>query len=141
MKRNGRNRFLCVYLIALLSITSGAKAYEINTHELLNRQATLRSGLDTYLKRDLEVSDGIQQTIPGGTILDIISEAGAFEDNGLRFLNHFHNPLEPWNQAGLNDTVFHFSVRGESSLFWAQRGLDPKQGWSWQDARKYFIWR
>ena len=69
-----------------------------------------------------------------------------FEDAGTkwdavigkaRFNNHFHNPLKPWDSAGLSDMQ-----TGESSLLWAQ---DPaKQStsiggdWSWKTIRSYF---
>ncbi len=52
-----------------------------------------------------------------------------------RFLNHFHHPLRPWNQAGLSD-IFSRT----SSVIWAQT---PNQSfitdsWSWQETRKKF---
>lgn len=54
-----------------------------------------------------------------------------------RSFNHFHNPLKPWSQAGLDDTW-----TGESSLLWAQDGIDqqnfPSGDWSWQRIRDYY---
>ncbi|MEM7828500.1 MAG: hypothetical protein QW561_04090 [Candidatus Aenigmatarchaeota archaeon] len=54
-----------------------------------------------------------------------------------RSFNHFHNPLKPWSQAGLDDTW-----TGESSLLWAQDGTDqqnfPSGDWSWQKVREYY---
>lgn len=51
-----------------------------------------------------------------------------------RSFNHFHNPLTPWNQAGLND-----NWTGKSSLLWAQDGTYqqnfPEGDWSWQKTR------
>jgi hypothetical protein len=56
----------------------------------------------------------------------------------LRFLRHFHDPLEPWETAGLNLVI----DRHDSSVRWMQ---DPSQGglstggfWSWRDARRLY---
>src|SRR5262249_21033468 len=64
-------------------------------------------------------------------------------DPGLRYLNHFHNPLcsspwnnpqscpSPWPTPGLNDFF-----QGESSLLWAQ---DDENDWSWQAVRQLYL--
>ena len=58
-----------------------------------------------------------------------------------RSLNHFHNPLKPWSQAGLDDWyIGHWT--GESSLVWAQDGNAQQNivegDWSWQKTRSYY---
>ena len=58
-----------------------------------------------------------------------------------RSLNHFHNPLKPWSQAGLDDYYLgHWT--GESSLVWAQDGNAQQNvvegDWSWQKTRSYY---
>jgi hypothetical protein len=63
-------------------------------------------------------------------------------NNHSRFNNHFHNPLKPWEQAGLDDTILFVPVTGKSSLLWAQDGV-YQQGftagdWSWEKTRDYF---
>lgn len=117
--------------------THYASAYTVTTHKILNAVATRRSNLDSYLKNNLQVPDGIRQTFPGGSVSDIISKAGAYEDDNRRFFNHFHNPLKHWSQAGLDDTFVLFPVRGKSSLLWSQEAVGV-QGWSWRDARAYY---
>jgi hypothetical protein len=52
------------------------------------------------------------------------------EDSFLRFLNHFHNPLEPWIYAGLS------GLGGSSSILWGQ---DETQSWSWQKVRSFLL--
>ena len=78
---------------------------------------------------------GIREELPGGNVLEIIGSGGATEDNFPRFLNHFHNPLKPWPDAGLDTAVP--LIDGQSSLLWAQEP-PSLQGWSWHDAREYF---
>jgi hypothetical protein len=78
-------------------------------------------------------------------------QAGAdFEDKSdwgfpafgtTRSVNHFHNPLKPWGQAGLDDWfILHYT--GESSLLWAQDGVRQENyiegDWSWQKVRDYY---
>ncbi|MBI4264338.1 MAG: hypothetical protein HY657_08175 [Acidobacteria bacterium] len=64
---------------------------------------------------------------------------GEREDDGwpwnARYYNHFHNPLKPWSEAGLQTLVQH-----SSSVQWMQ---DPNQApggdWSWQAARRFYL--
>ena len=68
-------------------------------------------------------------------------EGSEDEDTFPRFLNHFHNPIDPissWDQAGLDD----FGFSGQSSVLWAQdsgsqssaRGGD----WTWTATRQHY---
>ncbi|MBI4824430.1 MAG: hypothetical protein HY805_09435 [Nitrospirae bacterium] len=52
-----------------------------------------------------------------------------------RSFNHFHDPTNAWDKAGLND-----SSLGMSSLLFAQNQwwLEPIGNWSWQKAREYY---
>lgn len=58
-------------------------------------------------------------------------------DSKGRSFNHFHDPLKPWDQAGLNDLV-----TGMSSVFWAQYGAYQDNfyegNWSWSKTREYY---
>ncbi len=128
-----------IWLILCCSVgTTKAFSYEIPTHELLNRRAALQSEvLDGYLTKRLGLPRGVETTLLSKTIIDIVAEAGAREDDGWRFMNHFHNPLRHWHEAGLHDTVAGVPVRGESSLLWAQNPPGA-QGWSWHDGRASF---
>jgi len=57
----------------------------------------------------------------------------------VRSVNHFHNPLKPWSEAGLNDAVSGAPYTGESSILWAQDSNQIVGGqWSWQTARSAF---
>lgn len=129
--------FNFLVLSSLITDTRDALAYGVSTHKILNEKATIQSNLDNFLKVSLGMSDGIETFFNGRKARVWMKEAGAFEDDDWRFLNHFHNPLQPWSQAGLNDTVLHFSARGQSSLLWGVRP-DGVQGWSWHHARSYY---
>src|SRR6266511_3677798 len=56
-----------------------------------------------------------------------------------RFMRHFHDPLRPWDSAGLP----WFLTRFESSVRWMQRLDQGNQAvggnWSWQDARQHYL--
>ena len=59
-----------------------------------------------------------------------------------RYLNHFHNPLKKWDEAGLNGP---FWLNGNSSLMWSQddsiQGPSwPEGDWSMPTIKKYFYW-
>ena len=67
-----------------------------------------------------------------------LEEGGEREDDRLRFLRHFHDPLQPWGTAGLDLAIGRYP----SSVRWMQ---DPDQGgvstgglWSWNDARRLY---
>ncbi|MEW6684276.1 MAG: hypothetical protein AB1451_15370 [Nitrospirota bacterium] len=92
-------------------------AFEVDTHKLINEQATVRSidgfSLNAYLKNQLVFSQGFDQTIDNKSVLQWIIDGGKFEDNGLRYLHHFHDPLKPWDAAG-------FKGLFSSSILWGQ---------------------
>ena len=60
-----------------------------------------------------------------------LAQGGRREDDFLRFLNHFHNPLADWSAAGLLGSV------GQSSILWGQN--TSLSGWSWQDVRNSYF--
>jgi hypothetical protein len=89
------------------------------------------------------------------SIKDWLAKGAELEDAGNiaqlavgygRSFNHFHNPLKPWENAGLDDWIIlpPFHVTGESSLIWAQDGtkqatyIDIEGDWSWQKVREYY---
>ncbi len=88
----------------------------------------------------------------------LLEDAGNIVDLGLgraRSYNHFHNPLKPWDSAGLNDYYIvpnpyppfipiTYSMSGESALLWAQDQEYQKKytklegDQTWQATRNYF---
>jgi hypothetical protein len=144
---------ILIALLVLIANSPNLEAFEIRTHKLLNGQAALSVSLngfslDSYLKSNLGFVNGVDykfiDPINGKSALDYIIDGGAHEDDGhlyqfgSRYLNHFHNPLKPWDQAGFNNYLI---FTGESSLLWAQRPILTQNtfgNYSWNDARNYY---
>lgn len=124
-----------VFLLAQwsLDITNGC-AYEIRTHDEISKAAGAKSVADGVLKEDLGLSQGLALQIAGVSLGAWLGEGAKREDNVLRFLNHFHNPLAAsWSQAGLLGSV------GQSSILWAQNTGQGSPGWSWRDVRQQYF--
>ena len=124
--------------LALLSTTTVA-GLNTDTHRIVNRRATeLSKAFGEYLRNQAGFRRGIETQLRGRTIREWVEEGGVREDDGLRFLRHFHDPLKPWETAGLDFII----DRHDSSVRWMQ---EPHQGdldtggfWSWRDARRIY---
>ncbi|HSF07239.1 MAG TPA: hypothetical protein VLG10_15760 [Methylomirabilota bacterium] len=125
------NRALrCTPLFALVFAGLGetpAVALNEATHELINHQAARYSEFNDMLTRRLGFLRGFQEPLRGQDVLEWLRVGGRREDDGLRFLRHFHDPLLPWDAAGLQ-TPLPF----ESSIRWTQQ---TDQEWAWSRAR------
>jgi hypothetical protein len=71
-------------------------------------------------------------------VVEWVRAGSSREDDPPRFVNHFHNPLRTWDQAGLR--ILGAQV-GNSSVLWGQRpDLQPSDArFTWQDARLNFF--
>src|SRR5688572_33346664 len=95
---------LVVWLSGLSSAT--VSGLNTNTHRIINRRAAESSaGFDDYLRRKAGFRAGIETRVRERTIREWIEEGGVREDDWLRFLRHFHDPLKPWDTAGLDFVV------------------------------------
>ena len=130
------------------------------THRDLSKiaaeQSVLSKSKSNYLK-NLGFKDELLESFKWNGnekyVIDWLQEGADLEDKGSplfpvlgtsRSVNHFHNPLKPWNIAGLDDTVLKFRYTGESSLLWSQdQGNQlsyPEGDWSWQALRNcYYV--
>jgi hypothetical protein len=144
-------RLFIIAAITLLCSTQ-AMAWKIKTHGLLSQRAAEHSRTNTTNYLQQIGLEGLEQSIwLGNTLKKIvvwIQDGAEREDAGNifeqiagrgRFTNHFHHPLEPFEQAGLHD----FQT-GMSSLLWAQASLAqetfPEGDWSWQIIREYYYY-
>jgi hypothetical protein len=96
--------FLCVFVVELIS-GSNTTTYAFDdkrVHPGINTKAAMQSSLDIYLKDVVGFPEGQDTTFADQTILTLIEEGGIAEDRLPRFFNHFHDPLEPWENAGLS---------------------------------------
>src|SRR2546425_2061894 len=119
-----------------------AAAFETSTHAAINQGAARASTLDGVLKDELGFLSGlITPLIDRRTPIDWIGLGGLAEDHYLgseilgsltRSVNHFHQPLRSWNNAG-------FLRTSEASVRWAQNPTQSPGGRaSWLDARAAF---
>ena len=134
----------CVLLaLSVTFLSASVSALNTSTHRLVNRRAVQTSiAFEAHLRGGLGFSRGLTTVLRHGstrlTVQDWIEEGGEREDDRLRFLRHFHDPLQPLETAGLDLGIGRYP----SSVRWMQ---DPNQGgistggrWSWHDARRLY---
>lgn len=83
---------------------------------------------------------GINTSFLGREARELIGEGAQGEDEPVtRVVNHFHDPLRPWESAGLRLLV----QIGQSSILWqqapVQNGLLGGGNWAWQHARRHYF--
>ena len=140
-----------VATIVLLYIQSGF-AYEIETHAGLSRAAanasilkdTSSTGVLKSMGLNYPISENINQIFPNTktgerkSILELIADGASFEDDNVRSLNHFFDPV--WAQAL---RPYGVPIPGNStSPDWALEDIkdNDKQDFSYKDAR-YYLYR
>jgi hypothetical protein len=161
-------KLLISILITLTIVLSFSEVLALKeaTHKEINKEIAKNTindfSFDAYLKNILGMTDGYKQKLIGvdasgnsvqQDIADWLGYGGEQEDRPgdwydylplmgqpTRSVNHFHNPLKGWNEAGLNDSILGIlSYTGQSQILWAQNPNQNVGGnWSWQDARGYF---
>jgi len=115
--------------LALFISMKAVGAYEVDTHEQINLSAADISVVDAYLKGQLRLTSGLEETFKKVAVRKLIGAGGIAEDNGIRWMRHFYNPLSlTWKDAGL--------VPYTSSILWAQT---DSQEWSWHDTRQFYF--
>lgn len=124
----------------ITSSNSTAYAYEnIKVHPMINDKSAYSSyKLDDRLKNNLEFSLGLEQSLSGVKIIELLRIGGREEDvPALNGLLHFHDSLKPWEEAGFwEDTPIE--DLSESSILWSQKRTLIGNQWSWPFARKYY---
>lgn len=147
-----RRAAFLVLLVWLIGHSQLVHAHKVETHREIARRAAAAevSSVDRILREQLGFDRGIREAFNGREVTELIGEGAVSEDVPVwRTFNHFHNPLEPWDQAGLNV----LGASGQSSVLWQQNpnqdttivrvGLFfPQAGGgnrSWQDARREYL--
>lgn len=150
-------KFIFFIFIAYIAITLNQQALAWNevTHmtfsqfaakysilEVTNGNYMIKLGYQYGLNEKILWKNNIQEIIKW--ILDgaLLEDAGSDWDairGSARFNNHFHNPLKPWDSAGLSDLQ-----NGESSVIWAQNSNNQVSSiggdWSWKKIRDNFYY-
>jgi hypothetical protein len=128
-----------VTLASIMLLAAPARALNTVTHRLINEAAANSEDFDILLRAHLGFLRGLDEpllvpySVVPYSVLGWIGEGGDREDDGIRWLRHFHNPLHPWSTAGLSVAGVQF----DSSIRWMQRG-DDAQPWSWPAARRLY---
>jgi hypothetical protein len=127
-------------VLSALGMARPAPAYEPATHFEIGARAVDVSSVDRVLKDQLGLLAGKERVLRAAsgqqlTLRDWIAVGSYLEDDPpRRAINHFHNPLRAWPDAGLSITLI-----GQSSIHWQQ---NPSQGaggtWTWPIARARF---
>jgi hypothetical protein len=122
-----------VALAHFLFVVTASQGYAPGTHAEIGATAVERSDLDSILKNQFGIDQGAAVLVSGRTVGAWVGIGATREDfPGLRSLNHFHNPLAEWPDAG--------GLFGMSSIYW-QQSLDQGLGgtWSWPIARQRLL--
>ena len=132
---------LLVTLAILFSLASFCYALETDTHEYINEYIARNTingfSLDSYLRNQLNIEEGIKDIFNSKYVWWWLSKGGKYEDKPpwcipyWRSLRHFHNPLTDKSLEGIL----------ESSIQWSQKpaGTQSCGHYSWDDVRGYFL--
>ena len=88
-----------------------------------------RKAIKDYLQSTLGLTNGVDETFDGKTILKIIKDGSDTEDDKDRALNHFYNPLV---DSGLHD----WGKTGIKNPEWAKDYSSNE--YSWKKGRQYY---
>ncbi|MBC2712017.1 MAG: hypothetical protein HGJ94_13845, partial [Desulfosarcina sp.] len=140
---NNIKRILGISFLTLLLFPLNLYAWDDKeVHPILSEAAIYNSVLNSQnLKINLAMKDGVEEIVNGMELFKWIKLGSTLEDKAPRFLNHFHNPINPiesWDTAGLDDFLFS----GKSSVLWAQDSGTQEGSaggdWSWSKTRDYY---
>jgi hypothetical protein len=107
---------VAIFLFLILSHLPVVAYDSYNVHPAINEKALKQASKLPQALKDLGFNSGIDSAVNGKTIYLWLREGGTTEDVPTnRANNHFHDPLKPWNKAGLSDAKL-----GMSSLLFAQ---------------------
>jgi hypothetical protein len=125
---------LALALAGTTLVSSTTEALNEPTHRIVNQVAAdTPPTFNSFLQTQLGLLRGIAERLKGEKVAEWLGEGGIREDDlfpTVRVFRHFHDPLEPWDSAGLLGLF-------DSSIRWMHRN-DQDQGWSWQRARNFY---
>jgi hypothetical protein len=151
-------KFTSIAVSSMVLISGPVRAYESETHREIAERAAQPSisSLDQVLKTELGLPAGVDRTFLGRSrpglrsVTVLIGDGAEAEDVPVwRSFNHFHNPLQPWGQAGLDV----LGAAGQSSVLWQQNPTQETTqvragpfffragggNHAWQDARRHHL--
>lgn len=132
-------KHILLLLFFLFLIANTTFAYSVVTHKIISEKATENSKLaldkGDYLK-NLGFQNNIDEKFLAKSVRNLIKDGSEDEDLNSKYVNHYHNPLKSWAEAGLFDIT-----TGQSSLLWAQQDIPHEfpNEFSWQAVRRYYL--
>ncbi|MHB1348854.1 MAG: hypothetical protein ACYCYR_03190 [Desulfobulbaceae bacterium] len=129
MYKNWNYTFIIIIYCNFFNVPCGYAFDSDYVHLSINDNATKQSNINSYLTNNIGWFSGIEKLIKGKPALEWITSGGTKEDEGIRWFNHFHDPLKPYENAGLWGIP-------DSSMIWAQN--NEKNIASWSNARQLF---
>lgn len=139
--KNLKTNIFIIIVIALLNYSLAFAWEDKTTHPALTDRAIKHlqetGWIEPYFQNNLGFKKHVEKFLNNGgkdiTIIDLLLEGSREEDRPLsRAKNHFHNPLQATNEAGLDQP----KLKGESALAWA-RGDTHSNEYSWLAARTH----
>jgi len=150
--------FLVTFILLLFVTNSDGFDNEITHREIVKRAIEESKKINTFLISNLNLLDGVETKIKGNGILWHIQEGSFLEDEPeCRASNHFHNPLQNWDESGMKDEPWFIDLRCfaseyppkniKSDIHWATGYIEPAPDgakedtgnqWDWDHAREYF---
>ncbi len=96
MNHNLRKSFIIFILATIIAsfYVPQALSLGVDTHRAINEHIAQELYLDNYLKNQLGMHLGVKTKFNAQQIFKLVGDGGAYEDAGVRSLNHFHNPLK-----------------------------------------------
>lgn len=121
-------KYFIISSALLMTLITPSYGFWGNTHEEIAKSAIKeRKILINNEINKIGLSFGIEELFRGGDLNFIIRSGAITEDDGIRYKNHFYNPLDG---SGLADVFI-----GSSSHEWADQ---INSGWSWRNSRLSF---
>jgi hypothetical protein len=129
-----------ILLLLLNFATNRASAYDSDmVHPAINEYASKESPNLISALKNIGLENNVNGVLKGEKVFRWFRKGGTLEDFPIsRADNHFHDPLQPWSNAGLKDSLI-----GTSSIIWAQNQSSnpPINGGdrSWKRARLFYF--
>lgn len=114
---------MCVVVVIISVPVASCGFDDLGTHPGITRRGVLASGLDSVLKNELGIRDGVDAVLTpkargGETVREWLRTGSTLEDEpACRASNHFHNPLLPFPNSGVSDQPGFIRLRCSLSEF------------------------
>jgi len=113
-------RIILSFVAGCILATEGTALYAFDNnkvHRSINENAAQQSELYQYVHDIIGFDNGLDTYFEGKKIIEHLKDGGTTEDRFTRPFKHFHDPLEPWEKAGLSWAP---GLHSTSCLIWAQ---------------------